>query len=291
MGKTKAGNVNLATAGLYPKRFYNLFTDAHNGDLSSYIQPWDSKLMTQLICRKSKKQQNDFLVMGQVGNAERNYCPKLHRFVQSIRMWRGTFLSVYMPVLQYCHYWFRLLDRIVLIHMPNQSTMTHDVSHSTLWNQCFSRIISHVWSAVENIVQIGQWLHTSDGRSLLGVSAYKKGSVWIFGQAQHVGWVLELHFVSSKEGIGEFYYYIAWNMFLCACTHTIHAYITYMRIYAQYDLVIHTCACADVCVYACIHLCIFVRMYDIVSPCISLYSMYNLYLRWVSWQLWWKMMK
>lgn len=36
MGKTKAGNVALATAGSYPKRFYNLFTDAHNGDLSSY---------------------------------------------------------------------------------------------------------------------------------------------------------------------------------------------------------------------------------------------------------------
>ncbi len=36
MGKTKAGNVALATAGSYPLRFYNLFTDAHNGNLSSY---------------------------------------------------------------------------------------------------------------------------------------------------------------------------------------------------------------------------------------------------------------
>ena len=35
MGKTKAGNVALATAGSYPKRFYNLFTDAHNGNISS----------------------------------------------------------------------------------------------------------------------------------------------------------------------------------------------------------------------------------------------------------------
>ena len=36
MGKTKAGNVALATAGSYPKRFYNLFTDAHNGSVSSF---------------------------------------------------------------------------------------------------------------------------------------------------------------------------------------------------------------------------------------------------------------
>ena len=35
MDKTKAGNVGLATAGSYPKRFYNLFTDVHNGNLSS----------------------------------------------------------------------------------------------------------------------------------------------------------------------------------------------------------------------------------------------------------------
>lgn len=34
-GKTKAGNVALATAGSYPKRSCDLFTDAHNGNLSS----------------------------------------------------------------------------------------------------------------------------------------------------------------------------------------------------------------------------------------------------------------
>ena len=33
--KTKAGNVALATVGAYPKMFYNLFTDAHNGQVSS----------------------------------------------------------------------------------------------------------------------------------------------------------------------------------------------------------------------------------------------------------------
>ena len=36
MEKTKVGNVALATAGSYPKRFYNLFTDAHNGSVSSF---------------------------------------------------------------------------------------------------------------------------------------------------------------------------------------------------------------------------------------------------------------
>ena len=36
MGETKAGNVALATAGSYPKRFYNLFTDAQNGSVSSF---------------------------------------------------------------------------------------------------------------------------------------------------------------------------------------------------------------------------------------------------------------
>ena len=36
MGKTKAGNVSLATTGSYPKRFYNLFTDAHNWSVSSF---------------------------------------------------------------------------------------------------------------------------------------------------------------------------------------------------------------------------------------------------------------
>ena len=35
MGKTKAGNVALATVGSYPKRFYNFFTDAHNGHLAT----------------------------------------------------------------------------------------------------------------------------------------------------------------------------------------------------------------------------------------------------------------
>ena len=35
MGKTKAGNVSLATTGSYPKRFYDLFTYAHNGSVSS----------------------------------------------------------------------------------------------------------------------------------------------------------------------------------------------------------------------------------------------------------------
>ena len=34
-GKTKAGNVALATVGSYPKLFYNTFTDAHNGQVSS----------------------------------------------------------------------------------------------------------------------------------------------------------------------------------------------------------------------------------------------------------------
>ena len=35
-GKNQSGNVALATAASYPLRFYNLFTDAHNGNLSSY---------------------------------------------------------------------------------------------------------------------------------------------------------------------------------------------------------------------------------------------------------------
>ena len=34
-GETKAGNVALATVGSYPSRFYNLFTNAHNGNLSA----------------------------------------------------------------------------------------------------------------------------------------------------------------------------------------------------------------------------------------------------------------
>ena len=34
-GKTKAGNVALSTVGAYPKLFYNTFTDAHNGQVSS----------------------------------------------------------------------------------------------------------------------------------------------------------------------------------------------------------------------------------------------------------------
>ena len=34
-GKTKAGNIALATVGAYPKLFYNMFTDAHNGQVSS----------------------------------------------------------------------------------------------------------------------------------------------------------------------------------------------------------------------------------------------------------------
>ncbi len=35
MEKMKGGNVALATTGLYPLCFYNLFTDTHNGNLSS----------------------------------------------------------------------------------------------------------------------------------------------------------------------------------------------------------------------------------------------------------------
>ena len=34
-GKMKAGNIALATVGAYPKLFYNMFTDAHNGQVSS----------------------------------------------------------------------------------------------------------------------------------------------------------------------------------------------------------------------------------------------------------------
>jgi len=34
-GKTKAGNIALATVGAYPNKFFNLFTDAHNGQVAS----------------------------------------------------------------------------------------------------------------------------------------------------------------------------------------------------------------------------------------------------------------
>ena len=71
-------------------------------------------------------------------------------------------MYVYMFV-----YYFRLLDRVVLIHVPNRKTIVDSTSQSTLWNQRFSKILSHVSSTVGDIVRIGQWLHSTEGRDFL----------------------------------------------------------------------------------------------------------------------------
>ena len=64
-------------------------------------------------------------------------------------------------------YYFRLLDRVVLIHVPNRKTIVDSTSQSTLWNQRFSKILSHVSSTVGDIVRIGQWLHSTDRGNFL----------------------------------------------------------------------------------------------------------------------------
>ena len=71
-------------------------------------------------------------------------------------------MYVYMFV-----YYFRLLDRVVLIHVPNRKTIVDSTSQSTLWNQRFSKILSHVSSTVGDIVRIGQWLHSTDRGNFL----------------------------------------------------------------------------------------------------------------------------
>jgi hypothetical protein len=126
---------------------------------------------------------------------------------------------------QYCYYCFRLLDRIVLIHVPNRSTTTHDVSHPNLWNQRFSRIIAHVSSAVGNIIQIGQWLHTSDGTTLLGDCL--RITKEVFGYSARRSRLAEcwscVLFAARKVYVN--FITVGWNVFLCACTRTIYAYI------------------------------------------------------------------
>ena len=72
-------------------------------------------------------------------------------------------------------YYFRLLDRVVLIHVPNRKSMTDRASQSTLWNQRFSKILSHVSSTVGDIVRIGQWLHSTDRGNFRLSSNHKRG--------------------------------------------------------------------------------------------------------------------
>ena len=67
----------------------------------------------------------------------------------------------------YFLYYFRLLDRVVLINVPNRETIANRARKSTLWNQRFSKILSQVSSPVGDIARIGQWLHSPDGRNFL----------------------------------------------------------------------------------------------------------------------------
>ena len=94
-------------------------------------------------------------------------------------------MYVYMFV-----YYFRLLDRVVLIHVPNRKTMTDRASQSTLWNQRFSKILSHVSSTVGDIVRIGQWLHSTDrGDFLTDCLAITKEAyiyIYIYGNKRYV---------------------------------------------------------------------------------------------------------
>ena len=77
MVKTKAGNVALATAGSYPKRFYNFFTDAHNGSVSSFT--------------KMGFQADDPTDPSEIGKAAKRFFSDGTSAISSIPMWWGGF--------------------------------------------------------------------------------------------------------------------------------------------------------------------------------------------------------